>query len=269
MTMYRVKFLKGEEIKYISHLDLMRTVQRVIRRAHIKVAYSQGFNPHQEISFGAPLPLGVTSEAEYVDIKMAEDMKAEDLVHVFNENAPAGVKMLSGVELAQGTKSAMALVTHSEYKLSVVLPYAILGEVGQLKEPETQLEKNKSLVVELNEKVEEFLKLEEISVVKYNKKTKIEKRLNVRPLVLFCRLEEAPKDQALLLGDEKNGAVIFNCLVKSGSTDNIKPELVVEAFGKFMETEITVRRIHRTELYKQAGNGLEDLFGNKCLSIGV
>ena len=231
MSVIRVKFLKGEQVKYISHLDLMRTVIRVIRRAHIPVAYSQGFNPHQEISFGAPLPLGVTSEAEYVDIKMAEDLEPEVLVETFNKNAPDGIKMLSGVILSPGTKSAMALVTHSEYILSLVLP------------------KKSNLINELNEKFKEFMELEDITVVKYNKKTKIEKKLNVRPLIIQCKFEEIKEKEAILLGNDLESAIIFRCLLKSGNTDNVKPELVVGAFASFIDTDIKVRRIHRTELY--------------------
>lgn len=260
--MIRMKFLKGEEIKYISHLDLMRTVQRVIRRSHIPIAYSHGFNPHQEISFGAPLPLGVTSEAEYVDLKMGEAMSPEKISEIFNGNAPAGVRMLGGMELAQGAKSAMALVTHSAYRLSVVLPYVnIKGCEGE----GDWKKRNQLLVAGLNEKLNEFLKQDEITIVKYSKKTKTEKSLNVRPLVLKCSFTEAPEEHAALLGDDENGAVIMECLVKSGSTDNIKPELLVEAFGKFLNGEITVRRIHRTELYQQTKDGgLVDLFGKKC-----
>lgn len=266
MAVIRVKFLKGEQIKYISHLDLMRTIHRVIRRAHIQVAYSQGFNPHQEISFGAPLPLGVTSEAEYVDIKMAVDVKPEDLVRIFNENAPEGVKMLRGVVLTPGTKSAMALVTHSEYKLSVVLPDTFSKDPEK---KESLVKIHKLAVKELNKKLKEFLELEEIAVIKFNKKTKVEKKLNVRPLIIDCEFEEATAEEVELLADENEVAVIFKCLVKSGSTDNIKPELVVGAFGKFMDANIIVRRIHRTELYKQTPEGLTDLFGNRYLAVGV
>ena len=55
---YRIKFTKGEEVKYIGHLDVMRIFQRAIKRADLPIAYSQGFNPHQLLSFANPLTLG-------------------------------------------------------------------------------------------------------------------------------------------------------------------------------------------------------------------
>lgn len=75
----RLKFTKGSEVKYISHLDLMRVFQRALRRASIPISYSSGFNPHQEISFAAPLSLGVTSNAEYVDLKLTEPMDVREI----------------------------------------------------------------------------------------------------------------------------------------------------------------------------------------------
>ncbi len=64
----RLKFSRGEELKYISHLDLMRLWERALRRARIPIAYSEGFSPHPRLSLAAPLALGITSEAELIDI---------------------------------------------------------------------------------------------------------------------------------------------------------------------------------------------------------
>ena len=64
----RLKFSKTGMGKYISHLDLLRAFTRAITRAELPVRYTQGFNPHQIITFSLPLPIGVTSETEFVDI---------------------------------------------------------------------------------------------------------------------------------------------------------------------------------------------------------
>jgi radical SAM-linked protein len=71
MQRLRVKFSRGDEIKFISNLDLMRLWQRALRRAGMPLAYSEGFNPHPRISLAAPLPLGVTGEAELMDIVLS------------------------------------------------------------------------------------------------------------------------------------------------------------------------------------------------------
>ncbi len=255
MPTIRVKFSKGEEVKYISHLDLMRTIYRVVRRSGIPVSYSHGFNPHQEISFGAPLPLGVTSEAEYVDIKLEKDVLPENIVKMFNSEAPPGIKMFTGEVLSPGTKSAMALVTHSEYRLSIVIPYDDIDDIGE--------RETKFLIEKFAEKLTMFLNQNEIFVTKFNKKTKQEKTVDVKPLLIESHFEELPENEKKLLGDSDNAAISINLLVKSGSTDNIKPEIVVEASSKFINRKIEVRRIHRLELYKHSEKGLVDLFGNE------
>ena len=64
----RLKFSKLNMAKYISHLDLLRCFTRSIMRAELPVKYSNGFNPHQKITFSLPLSIGVTSDSEFVDI---------------------------------------------------------------------------------------------------------------------------------------------------------------------------------------------------------
>ena len=66
------RFEKGEAVRFVSHLDIQRTFQRAFRRANIPLAYSQGFNPHPQLSFATALSLGYTSEAEWFDVKLAE-----------------------------------------------------------------------------------------------------------------------------------------------------------------------------------------------------
>lgn len=83
---YLIKFTKGDDIKFISHLDLMRTIQRVIRRSRINIEYSKGFNPHMALGIAQPLSVGVSSEGDYLDINLEEDMKEIDVKNILNEN---------------------------------------------------------------------------------------------------------------------------------------------------------------------------------------
>ena len=82
---YRFKMEKGEEIKFIGHLDLLVAFQRVLKRAHIPIDYSKGFNPHQLVSFASPLGLGLTSKAEYGDFQLKEDLDAEEVRERINK----------------------------------------------------------------------------------------------------------------------------------------------------------------------------------------
>lgn len=73
----RVRYSIGPELRFLSHLDNIRTIFRAIRRSGIPVAFSEGFNPHQKISFGPPLPVGYSSDAEYFDMVLTEPLREE------------------------------------------------------------------------------------------------------------------------------------------------------------------------------------------------
>ena len=74
----RLRFSKGEQLKYISHLDLARAWERAFRRAGLPVAHSQGFNPRPRLQIAAALPVGVTGRAEYLDVWLTEALVPED-----------------------------------------------------------------------------------------------------------------------------------------------------------------------------------------------
>ena len=112
---YRIKFTKGEEVKFIGHLDVMRLFQRAIKRANLPVAYSQGFNPHQLLSFANPLTLGTTSEGEYGDFEMAEKIEPTLIMAELNKVLPNGVRVLDSVLITQKTDSAMAAIDGAKY----------------------------------------------------------------------------------------------------------------------------------------------------------
>jgi len=94
--MLRVKILykKGEEVKYLSHKDLMRAVQRAIRRAKLPINYSQGYNPHMKISWGNALKVGATSENEFAELEMSEFIKPIAVKDQLNLNLSPGLAIL-------------------------------------------------------------------------------------------------------------------------------------------------------------------------------
>lgn len=75
----RIKFSKTGRLRYISHLDLCRTMQPAMIRARIPLWYTEGFNPHPKMVFAQPLPLFVESRCEFLDIKIVEDVSCEEL----------------------------------------------------------------------------------------------------------------------------------------------------------------------------------------------
>lgn len=90
----RIKFSKLGDLMYISHLDLARTMQRIIVRSGIDIWYSEGFNPQPKIVFAVPLPVGVESECELMDIKINTHMEIDEIKQRISKNFPAQMKLL-------------------------------------------------------------------------------------------------------------------------------------------------------------------------------
>lgn len=225
----RLKFTKGNEVKYISHLDLMRVFQRAIRRTGIPVSYSAGFNPHQEISFGAPLSLGVTSNAEYVDIKLAESMEPEELKQRLNASLPEGIRILDGIQLGDSPKSAMSVVTHARYMIRFNLDNI---------QPEA-----------MQKSIEAFIVQSSIKVMKEQPKKGFElKEIDIRPMIITMRLHES-----------KGTVHSIECLLLSGSRGNLKPELLMTAFREYTGYNIEGIRINREEVYAEKNGRLVEL----------
>lgn len=94
MQRIRVKYRKGEEVKFISHRDLMRAFQRAVQRAGLPIAYSQGFNPHMKISWGKALKVGATSEEEFAELELKSWVKPLELMSRLNQQLPKGLEIL-------------------------------------------------------------------------------------------------------------------------------------------------------------------------------
>ena len=110
-----MRFQKKEEVKYISHLDMQRLFQRALRRAKLPCQYSQGFNPHLLISFACALPVGVCSDAEYVEVQLEKFVHPLDCKKRLNEVLPEGVKVLNAVEPDENYPNIGSVIILAEY----------------------------------------------------------------------------------------------------------------------------------------------------------
>ncbi|MEG6585735.1 TIGR03936 family radical SAM-associated protein [Dendrosporobacter sp. 1207_IL3150] len=119
MSKLRAEITKGEEIRYISHLDFARAIERAIRRANLQVAYSEGFNPHMKISFASALAVGITSDAEFLDIEMTEDIPVEAFQEKISGQLPPGIVLKRAKYMLQKTQALMAVVNRAEYTIIV------------------------------------------------------------------------------------------------------------------------------------------------------
>lgn len=115
----RITFARGPELKFITHLDMMRFWERALRRAGVPLAYSEGFSPHPQISLAAPLAVGTTSDAELMDVFLSEAMAPQELIRLVMQKVPAGVRIVSAQEVGMGLPALQADVRFAEYVVDV------------------------------------------------------------------------------------------------------------------------------------------------------
>jgi len=119
MHRLRVRFSRGQEVKFISHLDIMRLWQRALQRAGISLAYSEGFSPHPRISLAAPLPLGVTSETELMDISTTKWVSPHWFTAALSQQLPPGIAILQVYQIALNQPSLQSQIRYAEYEVEL------------------------------------------------------------------------------------------------------------------------------------------------------
>jgi hypothetical protein len=108
LTIFRFKFLKKAEYKYLSHLDIINIMIRAVARSGIKIKYDQGFNPKPKISFSNPTPLGVESLAEYCDITIIGEINENDFLNPVNAQLPEQLKIVDLKKVSEKIPSLMS-----------------------------------------------------------------------------------------------------------------------------------------------------------------
>ncbi|MFH1453912.1 MAG: TIGR03960 family B12-binding radical SAM protein [Armatimonadota bacterium] len=122
---YRVKYSKGGNLKFIGHLDTLKTIIRAVNRSFLPVAYSQGFRPRMKISASHPLGLFYTSEAEYFDIELLREVNPQDINKLLIKQFPEGFKVLDIEKVDLKTPSLMQSFKTVDYE--VALKNGIIG----------------------------------------------------------------------------------------------------------------------------------------------
>lgn len=211
----RIKYTKTGVLRFIGHLDVMRFFQKAIRRAKLDVAYTKGFSPHQIISFAAPMPLGMTSEGEYFDGEFNSVTSTDDMMRRLNETMPKEIQVLDIVALSEDAKPSMAIVSASDY-------YIYKNE-----------EADEDTVSKLADRLADFYRQPEIQILKKTKSKEIV--TDIKPLIWDIKIY-------------RDGIYM---LLASGSKDNLKPELVIEALCDY--ANLSYNRydymLHRLETY--------------------
>ena len=149
-------------MKFIGHLDMVRYFQKVMRRANVDICYSEGFSPHQKMSFAAPLSVGVISKGEYFDIEVNSSLSSKEMIKNINAQNVEGVKVVSYKELPEGAKNAMSIVAGADYFVYT------------------------DLFTE--EQVNDFYAQDEINILKKTKKS--EKIVDIKPMIHEMKFNE-------------------------------------------------------------------------------
>jgi radical SAM-linked protein len=123
-TKIRLRFAKTDTLRFIGHLDFLKVFQQTIRRSALPIAYSQGFNPHQILSFALPLPLGMESAHDYADITLTTEVPYDEIVNRLNKSVPQGLHFSAAYEVT-GPPAAAATIA-ADYKIATLLPRDLL-----------------------------------------------------------------------------------------------------------------------------------------------
>jgi radical SAM-linked protein len=115
----RITFGRGEAVKYITHLDVMRLWERLLRRARLPVSYSTGQPARPRLALGAPLAVGVTSDAELLDVFLDTRLPLIHLTKRLAMECPAGISVNQVQEVGVGLPSLQSLICFSEYRVSI------------------------------------------------------------------------------------------------------------------------------------------------------
>ena len=250
----RIKFKKSGSMKFIGHLDVMRYFQKALRRAEIDVLYSQGFNPHQLMSFASPLGVGLTSDGEYLDVMVGETTNSKDMMDRLNSTMVEGFEIIKVNQVINENKNAMSVVAAADYRISLkdgfVFETAEDSTVSECKyDLSTLVEPDK-----FQSTFEDFMAQEEIVIMKKSKKS--EREVNIRPWIYEVSYKENASNVNTVADEYDNGCKVFLKLA-TGSANNLKPELVMEAFSNFVGAKFNefAYQVHRIEVYEELDGG--------------
>ena len=231
---YLIKFTKEENIKFISHLDVLKTIQKNIRRAELPIEYSKGFNPHMSTSIAQPLSVGVYSSGEYMDMVLEREMDENEIIDRLNKTAPSGIKYISALAIpyVEGEKKvpqAMAMIDAARYTIKIKY----------------------SDVSNLENEMNELLSKPEWNTIKKSKKG--EKEVNLKNFI---------KELNFWIKDE---VLVLNTLISTGSREHLSADLLVKYIQENTSNALvdSFVAIKREEMYFYKGDKLVPLY--KCV----
>ena len=208
MQRLRVGFSRGEATKYISHLDMMRYWERAFRRAGFRIIMSQGFHPHPRFSLASPLPVGVTSEGEVLDVYLDDFVEPRDFLKQLSPQMAPSIQVLTVEEASLQSPSLQSALRFSDYTVTV--------------EAQASFDEAQQRVAQL---------LAQTALPWEHVRDGDRKAYDLRPLINQLSVAEA-----------RQGTVVLAMRLKTDSSASGRPEQVARALG-FEEPPLAVHRV--------------------------
>jgi len=180
--MIRVQYQKLGDISYISHLDIVKLMERISRRAGIKLSYSQGFSPHPKTSFSPALSVGMQSYCEYIDLELEdESISLDELIERYNTAS------------VEKTEALMSFITHSKFEFEIddeINFGSIINAIDTINSSKTIMfsrisKSGNEIPYDMKEYIEELSYDEEKNIIKSTICTSSAKTLNPRALLSY------------------------------------------------------------------------------------
>ncbi|NMD42933.1 MAG: DUF2344 domain-containing protein [Firmicutes bacterium] len=221
MDRIRFRYACGKELRYLSHLDLLRLFQRAMRRAGLPLAYTRGYSPRLKLSLAAPLPVGVTASKEYGEVSLAEPVSPASFCRHLEKQLPKGILLTGAAAIPESAPPLAAAVNAALYRAA--------WKSSRAAPPEELL---KTVL-------DRLLARREIMIRRFGKGGKITSK-DIRPFIFSA---------GLLPADERGP--LMRLLLQVGSKGGISPFRFLEQLA--LESEHVgdeqCWRIHREGLY--------------------
>jgi radical SAM-linked protein len=229
---YRIKFAKLENLMYISHLEVIKTLRRVIRRAELPAAFSQGYNPRINLAIGPPLAVGLISWGEYFDLELEKEMEAEKLIADLNSASPEHLKFLEAVVVPDDIRSLSSLVDTAVYTINF------------------DYTENKSLEEE-KEMLAKFMNQDEIMIIRHRRK-KSDRKIDLKKRIFSAEITDKNK---------------WKFAVVTGSRGNVRPEELNRALREMYSEikEFSPLQVIREGIFVRDGEKFDPPYAEKFI----
>ncbi|HKL75610.1 MAG TPA: TIGR03936 family radical SAM-associated protein [Halanaerobiales bacterium] len=227
----RIEFSKLKGVRYISHLELMDTIRRAVRRANLPAEYTQGYNPHLVLALGQPLAVGMVGKGEFFDLSLKEKIDEKEVVVRLNESLPKYIRIKEAKYVPEKVKSLQAIVDTAIYSINF------------------DYDKNK---IDDEKILENLESKNEIEIIRKRRK-KDDRRLDLRPMIYDIEID-------------KNYPVWY-FTVSTGSSGNVRPSELIKALNERYESikEVPLVNVIREGMFVKKGDKLLKPFASQVV----